>query len=95
MILKPGTTGWKWSDDIKNKIRATCLKIDRTKEWREKRINASNEVCNKKVICIETGKEYKSESAAAKELKVKPIQISRVVRGERHTVHGLSFRFIV
>lgn len=91
---RPGTLGWKWSDEIKEKIRITCLKIDRTEEWKNKRISASNEVCNKKVKCIETGKEYKSETEAALELGLKPSQISRVCRGERHTVHNFSFRFI-
>ena len=90
--MKPGQLGFKWPEEIKEKIRQSCLKYNHS-IWKEKRIEASNKACNKKVICITTGKEYKSESEAARELGLKPSQISRVCLGERNTVHKLSFRF--
>jgi hypothetical protein len=91
---RPGTKGWKWSEETKKKISETCLKRTFTEEGTRKRIRALVEVCAKPVECIETGKQYKSEIDAAKDLGVNPSQISRVCLGKRYSVHGVSFRFL-
>jgi hypothetical protein len=92
--MRPGTPGWKWDEATKEKISKTCLKRNFNKEYTEKRINASIEMWGRKVKCIETGKEFISESEAAREYDLNPSQVSSVCLGKRHTTHGLSFRFI-
>lgn len=92
--MRPGTLGWKWDEKTKKKISETCLKRNFTKKYTEKRINASIEMWGRKVRCIETGKEYISESEAARDIGSSPSQVSSVCLGKRNTTRGLSFRFI-
>lgn len=47
----------------------------------------------KPVICIETGKVYKSVNQAARELKIPVATISAIARGEYGSYHNLHFRY--
>lgn len=84
----------KHSKETIQKIREASMTRVLPNTWKENVTRAIIERCAKPIICNETGKEFESISAAAEYYKVKPIQISRVCRGERYNVHGLSFSYI-
>lgn len=48
---------------------------------------------SKPVICIETGKVYKSIHQASKELHITPAIISAIAKGEYKSYHNLSFKY--
>ena len=48
----------------------------------------------KRIVCIETGKEYKSQSAAAKEYGVSSQAISHCCSGKVETSAGLHWKFV-
>lgn len=82
------------TDETKEKIRTSCRNRQLSCIWKENVTRAIIKRCAKPIICNETGEKFESISAAAEHYKIKPIQISRVCRGERYSVHGLSFSFI-
>ena len=47
----------------------------------------------KRVVCIETGREYKSVADAAQELKVQAANIHAVLKGRRKSAGSYSFRY--
>lgn len=61
-----------------------------SEEEREKR----NDVARKKVVCIETGKKYRSLSKAAEDFGVAPQAISACIHGRTKTSCGLHFEFL-
>lgn len=61
-----------------------------SEEEREKR----NNVARKKVVCIETGKKYRSLSKAAEDFGVAPQAISACIHGRTKTSCGLHFEFL-
>lgn len=48
----------------------------------------------KPVLCLETGRSYKTISAAERKLKVAPVMVSRICHRERSAVHGCHFHFL-
>lgn len=52
--------------------------------------------CNgaKKVICLETGKIYRTISEAANEMNLRPGNISKVCHGKNKTTGGFTFEFV-
>ena len=54
----------------------------------------NSEYKKKKVFCCETDKVYGSCAEAEKELGLPHNMVSRVARGERHTVRGYHFEYI-
>jgi hypothetical protein len=78
---------------VRKKISTSCKQRIMTPQWKARLRAAILKRCAKKVICVETGKTYESVSAAARAIGVAPIQVSRVCRGLRESVHGLTFRF--
>jgi hypothetical protein len=83
----------KLSEATKRKISMARKGKKLSLEWREKLKAAQLEANAKPVVCVDTEEDFESVSHAARELRVKPIQISRVCHGKRYTVHGLTFRF--
>ena len=61
--------------------------------WVSRAENNDNRKCNKQIICIETGKIYKSQSEAARQLGLDSGNISKVCNGKAKTTGGLTFRF--
>lgn len=61
-----------------------------SEEEKEKR----NDATRKKVVCLETGKKYRSLKKAAEDFKVTPQAISACIHGRTKTTCGLHFKFI-
>lgn len=89
----------KWSETRKNKKvseehaaknRIARLGKKNSSEHTEKIVKA----VSKPVMCIETGKVYKSAREAAKQLKLQYSKISLVCYGKRHSTGGLHFKFV-
>lgn len=54
----------------------------------------ANESCMKKVICIETGKEFKSITAAAVAYGGKQPELSKHLLGEKENYKGMHWRYV-
>jgi len=87
-------TGVHLSQETKEKISNTSKKRVFTEETRNKMTRGNIEINGKRVICVETGKEYESISEASRDIHTAPICISRVCNGKKNSIHGLSFRFL-
>lgn len=75
------------------KISESCMKRKMPELWKENVVKAIIKRCAKAVYCYETGDQFESISSAARHLGVAPIQVSRVCRGIRSVVHGVTFKF--
>lgn len=109
-LLKQLALGRKMSEEAKQKMREakshmseeTRKKMSesaKTRIWDqdiiEKRSQHIRETSGKKVICIETGKEYETLAAAAKDCNYSsPSHISAACRGLRKTAAGYHWQFI-
>ena len=66
------------------------------KSWSEKRKGVHNapqtEFPSVRLLCIETGKEYDTIGAAAKEVGVKPSNFSRLIRQPNTCIGGLHWK---
>ena len=58
------------------------------------KISSAKAKYRKKVMCVETGKIFKSVSDVAKFMNAEPTQISRVCHGVRQTYHGYHWKFV-
>jgi len=85
--------GGKHSEETKRKIRESCSKREFPIVNKLNVIKAIHERCDKPVINITTGKEYKSISEASRELKISVPQIARVCHGQCLTTHNYIFHF--
>ena len=47
-----------------------------------------------KIICLNTGKIYKSQHDAARELKLISSNITEVLKGRRNSTHGYKFKYV-
>jgi len=81
------------SKTTRMKISESCKKRKMPETWKDNVSSAVIARCAKPVMCTETGKRFESISSAARNLGVSPIQVSRVCRGLRYSVHGVSFSF--
>jgi len=79
-------TRQKISLAMKNRVLSSSWKVNVTR--------AIIEQWAKAVICNETGKTFESISEAARCYGLAPTQVSRVCRGMRNSVHGLTFSFL-
>jgi len=75
------------------KISTACKKRELSETWRRNVAKAIILRCAKAVYCQETGETFESVSSAARSIGISPIQVSRVCRGLRYSVHGLTFAF--
>ena len=74
--------GRKWTEEHRAKYIATKTGMKygpRTQAQKDKQI----EICNKPIICNETGQVWPSVRACAEHFNVKSKQISRVLKGQR------------
>lgn len=87
----------KWSEERRNKKvseeHAAKNRIARLGQKNSKEHQAKI-VRPKPVLCIETGKVYKSARQAAKELNLQYSKISLVCTGSRSSTGGLHFKFV-
>ena len=71
-------------------------------EWCDRKYNINYadrtakaaKACEKKVICVETGREYDSVTKAAKATGILKARISAVCRGDRKTTGGFHWSFV-
>jgi hypothetical protein len=89
----------KWSQDRKGKK----VSEEHAAKNRIARLNKKNNLqhtqsivkaISKPVMCVETGKVYKSAREAAKKLNLHYSKISLVCYGKRHSTGGLHFKFV-
>lgn len=94
------------SDETKGKLRAANLgkkqsaqTIEKRKEtMRKKKENGykrTNEWCNKKVICVETGVVFESVKAAARSIGCNPTSVSGNLKKRYRTCKGFHFEYVV
>lgn len=88
-------TGKTHSQEVKDKIRQSCLKREFPESVKRKIAEKNIEVNAKPVECTETGETFESISEAARKLGVAPTSISRVCHGERRTIKGYRYTFTV
>lgn len=80
------------TEETKEKLKAAHKNRDINTYYRH---NADgNPPCEKKVLCIETNKIYRSIAAAARELNLKDTHISRVLKGKRKTTGGYHWAYV-
>lgn len=82
------------SEETKRKIARALANRTLSAEWKANVTRAIIEQWAKAVICNETGKKFESISDAARCYGIAPTQVSRVCRGVRKSVHGLTFSFL-
>ncbi len=82
------------SEETKRKIARALANRTLGLEWKANVTRAIIEQWAKAVVCNETGKKYESISEAARHHGLAPTQVSRVCRGVRKSVHGLTFSFL-
>ncbi len=78
-----------WTPESRAKLSASCMGRRHPREVIE-RMAATK---NKAVVCVETGKRFKSVSEAANAVGLSIGTISRVCRGIRPTAGGMQFTF--
>jgi hypothetical protein len=84
----------KWSLERKGK-RPECPQYYRTGEKNTPEQNRKiGEANSRPIVCITTGKEYKSLRSAAKELGLQESKISNVCRGHRPHTKGYKFQYL-
>lgn len=102
-----GTYGIVVSEETREKLRITSSNIKRGEEeklkksisgkisWIKRREEGKTVSCNRKIICINTNKEYISIRQAANELKLSAGNICMVINGIRKHSKGLNFKYAV
>ncbi len=81
----------EWVTSSENHIHAYGVLKRKSSNNKEKRNNGRGD---RKIICIQTGKEYNSIREAAKEYNVSSNAIGKVCRGKMNYVKKLKFNYI-
>ncbi len=96
-----GLSGYSMPDGHGTNVSKSLTGKKKSKEHKEKLSIARKEYYqsnphhnNKLVICLNTGKIYKSVQEAANEFKCKNAHIARVCRNERNAHKGFKFQYI-
>lgn len=89
----------KWSEERRNKKvseeHAAKNRIARLgKKNSPEHAQSIIKAISKPVMCVETGRVYKSAREAAKQLQLQYSKISLVCYGKRHSTGGLHFKFV-
>lgn len=79
----------KMSDETKEKIRESS----RLHGVSKKCLEASNDVCRKPVVCVETKDYFISITEAAKSVNITMSDLASVCRGDRQSAAGLHWRY--
>lgn len=85
---------WLSNHDNASKFHREQITQEQRKFYREN-IKKTNEVCKKSIICLETGKIYKSITQASEELNLDNSNISKVCNGKIKQIHGLHFEYLL
>ena len=75
------------------RIKAKNLTFRFIENGEIKEVNPTNKA-KKRILCINTNKEYESITEASKELNVKHQHISAILNGRQKTTKGYSFKYI-
>ena len=75
------------------RIKAKNLTFRFIENGEIKEVNPTNKA-KKRILCINTNKEYESITEASKDLNVKHQHISAILNGRQKTTKGYSFKYI-